>query len=93
MTTNTGGSAFPIIHPPVEGITCGGVECYGLTIRDYFAAKATEEDIKAHIYGPIARQIRSVGSMGEKREVDAPSVRSREEAKYAYADAMLKARG
>ena len=36
----TGGPAFPIIHPPVEGMTAGGVEYYGLTIRDYFAAKA-----------------------------------------------------
>jgi len=39
MTTNTGGPAFPVVHPPAEGITCGGVECYGLTIRDYFAAR------------------------------------------------------
>ena len=34
--------AFPIIHPPVEGITCGGVEHYGLSLRDYFAAKAMQ---------------------------------------------------
>lgn len=37
---DSGGPAFPIIHPPVEGITCGGVEHYGLSLRDYFAAKA-----------------------------------------------------
>ena len=34
--------AFPIIHPPVEGITAGGVEYYGLSMRDYFAAKAMQ---------------------------------------------------
>lgn len=37
---DNGGPAFPIIHPPVEGVTNGGVESYGLTLRDYFAAKA-----------------------------------------------------
>jgi hypothetical protein len=42
MTTNTGGPVFPIVHPPVEGFTFGGVESYGLTIRDYFAANAIE---------------------------------------------------
>ena len=36
--------AFPIIHPPVEGITCGGVEHYGLSLRDYFAAKAMQAE-------------------------------------------------
>ena len=39
--------AFPIIHPPVEGVTCGGVEYYGLSLRDYFAAKA----MQAHTVG------------------------------------------
>lgn len=37
---NNGGPAFPIVHPPVQGVTAGGVEFYGLSIRDYFAAKA-----------------------------------------------------
>ena len=42
MTKETGGPAFPIIHPPVEGVTNGGVESYGITLRDYFAAKAMQ---------------------------------------------------
>lgn len=37
---NNGGPAFPVVHPPVEGVTAGGVEFYGLSIRDYFAAHA-----------------------------------------------------
>lgn len=34
--------AFPIVHPPVEGITMGGVEYSGMTLRDYFAAKVMQ---------------------------------------------------
>lgn len=51
----------------------------GMDLRDYFAARALEQDIQEYlwervgVYGKIARC-------------------TREEAKYKYADAMMKAR-
>ena len=38
MTTNTGGPAFPT-HPVMGQISA---PCLGMTLRDYFAAKALE---------------------------------------------------
>ena len=70
MTTNTGGPAFPT-HPE------GALIHDGMTLRDYFAAKAMQgilasntehEHEDAHIFDAIA------------------------EASYKQADAMLKAR-
>ena len=70
MTTNTGGPAFPT-HPE------GALIHDGMTLRDYFAAKAmegiyasnTEQDHEdAHIFDAVA------------------------EAAYKQADAMLEAR-
>lgn len=38
MTTKTdGGAAFPVVHP--DGM---GVQYFGLSVRDYFAAKAMQ---------------------------------------------------
>jgi len=79
MTTNTGGPAFPIVHPPVEGFTFGGVESYGLTIRDYFAAKALQ-GFAAHLKGARAWS-------------NETSAEANARLAYEYADAMLKARG
>ena len=64
----------------------------GMDLRDYFAASASEEDIKDHKYGPDCLQIVQDLHTGSKREVVLPSVLTREQSKYAYADAMLKAR-
>jgi hypothetical protein len=66
----------------------------GMTMRDYFAAKATGYDIEPYIddwsetvdgfyYSPAANDF---------VPTKLPKKRSREEAKYLYADAMLKAR-
>lgn len=52
------------------------------TLRDYFAAKANEKDIEQH---------RTFEEQGDNWDVVVRH-RSREEAKYCYADAMLKAR-
>lgn len=49
---------------------------YGLSIREHFASLASEEDIAAH---------RSLGRQTTETA-------TREEAKFAYADAMIKAR-
>ena len=75
MTTNTGGPAFPI------AIDIGqGVECHtGMTLRDYFAAKA----MTTMFYPAIMESIRT------DEDLDCLKV-----AGFAYqmADAMLKAR-
>ena len=45
MTTNTGGSAFPFaiaVGGDAGIVTSDEMGVYGLTIRDYFAAKAIE---------------------------------------------------
>lgn len=63
----------------------------GMTLRDYFAAKASEEDIEAHINGSKTEHIVQ-GSDGVKRIVHKNTIYTREQAKYKYADAMLKAR-
>jgi hypothetical protein len=63
----------------------------GMTLRDYFAAKASEEDIKAHQEGGVKEQV--VDDLNGRKKIVYCNVRyTREQAKYRYADAMLKAR-
>ena len=75
MTTNTGGPAFP------SHGSMGEVAHEGMTLRDYFAAKAMQGLI-AH--EERAKQIGShnLGDFDERVAVAA----------YRYASAMLKAR-
>jgi hypothetical protein len=73
---NNGGPAFPqpdIYHG--DGQIEFGTP--GMTLRDWFASTALEEDIIAHIV-----------YYADSTEFS----RTREEARYYYADAMLKAR-
>ena len=66
-------------------------ETNGIALRDYFAAHATRDDIKPYMEGPRTTQL--VKDMnGYTYEVNAPIKRTIEQAKYLYADAMLKAR-
>lgn len=78
-----GGSAFPSYASDHRGAACNTTfePRGGITMRDYFAARATEEDIEEH------RGYR-VNTKSGSREY----VLTREQAKYAYADAMLRAR-
>ena len=62
-----------------------------MTLRDYFAARASEEDIEEHSNGPKTEHIVN-DSTGMKRIVHRNTIYTREQAKYRYADAMLKAR-
>ena len=86
---NTGGPAFPVLHW-ISGESTGAEE--GMTLHDYFAARATEQDIKSHEQadGPEAKGVDTLGNEWKR-----PSIiyYTREQAKYRYADAMLKARG
>jgi hypothetical protein len=63
-----------------------------MTLRDYFAAKATEEDIAAHIWKGHKEDFVMADGYGMKKVVKREAMWSREEAKYRYADAMLRAR-
>ena len=75
---NDGGPAFPVpMVPWQEGFI--NVECTGASLRDWFASHASESDIRRH----QSLIERSNGYMYQ------PSI---EECKYAYADAMIKAR-
>lgn len=77
-----GGPAFP--HGPLGDSMHGedGLVWHqypamaGMTLRDWFAGQATQEDIDEH----------RIGDFGEPLDI------SREEAKYRYADAMIAAR-
>jgi hypothetical protein len=78
--TNTGGPAFPC-----EGIvTSNGILCEGMTLRDYFAAKAMQAIYAAQV------EWESNGC-----PADAESLQVMEDVAgdaYAMADAMLRAR-
>ena len=68
--TNTGGPAFPPFHDP-------NTHTYGMTLRDYFAAKAMQ--------GMISANGDSNGYLEYEEETVAANA-------YKLADAMLKAR-
>ena len=64
----------------------------GMTLRDYFAAKASEEDINEHIFKGHKEDYAITDGYGRKAIIKREAMRTREEARYRYADAMLKAR-
>jgi hypothetical protein len=63
----------------------------GMTLRDYFAAKATEQDIKNYEQDE-GKEISGTDSLGHEWKRREIIYYTREQAKYRYADAMLKAR-
>jgi len=69
------GTAFPIVHPDGRG-----VQYFGLTMRDYFAAKAMQTLLNRDHIEYASR------NMGSEPMKDLPR------AAYAWADAMLAAR-
>ncbi len=80
--TNTGGPAFPTQVASYEG----------MTLRDYFAAHATEEDIcTAMDLVKKVEQVRDLDSGHKVIERGYPD-NTRQLARYIHADAMLKAR-
>ena len=73
---DNGGPAFP------WGDYCGQFAPHsGMTLRDWFATHATEADIEAHLGGTI-----------HPKTGNLYGCRTREAAKYAYADAMIRTR-
>ena len=77
---NDGGPAFPVSSvgtgDPRDGMTTGSP---GMTLRDWFASHASENDIRRH--QSIIERSNGYTYM--------PSI---EECKYAYASEMLRAR-
>jgi len=90
---STGGPAFPAFEVRTHD-TGDLVEnaSQGMTLRDYFAAKASEDDIAAHsLKGFTEKYAFDLGN--GKKELRIREARwTREQSKYRYADAMLKAR-
>ncbi|MEO0002457.1 MAG: hypothetical protein RLZZ22_149 [Pseudomonadota bacterium] len=74
---NNGGPAFPTESAHQSSSSTWHHE--GMTLRDYFAAKASEEDIAEYM----------PATMGEAR---LHPNRTRQWARYQHADAMLRAR-
>ena len=103
-TLPDGGPAFPFqaeivgpVHDPFTGkdVPRGRTEYHlfpGMTLRDYLAAHATTDDIASYLMTKPCEQVLTRPD-GRKEIVNMPKPRSREEAKYAYADAMIAAKG
>jgi hypothetical protein len=85
---NDGGPAFPIKDWPSEIDKKGYVKktrsYRGMTLRDYFAAKASSFEVGEIMSRQEHR--RPVGDMGSECTI------SYQEARYIHADEMLKAR-
>ncbi len=74
-----GGPAFPLCIPDFHGEKPHLQE--GMSLRDWFAGQASEEDIRAHL-----------GTQTHPYTGHTINLRSREKAKYDYADEMIAAR-
>ena len=88
--TNTGGPAFPVPAELCQDLTIE--QQRGMTLRDYFAAHATEEDICTAM-GLVKKveQVRDLGNGHKVIERGYPD-NTRQLARYIHADAMLKSR-
>jgi hypothetical protein len=79
MSKDTSGPAFPIKEP----LNC---DALGVSVRDYFAAHASDSDVKDQ--GEILRCI----LMAQPNGIGILPDNWRVTARYMHADAMLKAR-
>jgi hypothetical protein len=87
--TKTGGPAFPCEW---DYINSNREAANGMTLRDYFAAKASEDDINEHAWKGHTEDFVTTDGYGKKTVIKRQAMWTREQAKYRYADAMLKAR-
>lgn len=87
---DNGGPAFPA--PEAARWHFADPSAYlGMTLRDYFAAKASEEDIARMMkLVPEVKFVRTTG--GISRVCTELPTHARQIARYIHADAMLKAR-
>ncbi len=90
MTTQDGGPAFPFAHSSVDGSV---TTCDGMSLRDYAAIHAPASEIDGMIPQDRKECAAALGLSDYKEYVVAihyPMLLSR--ARYAWADAMLRAR-
>lgn len=87
---NTGGPAFPLVYDePPENVR----NVYqGMTLRDYFAAHASEEDIKHAMRFVQPVEAILSGPNGHKEVIQQHPTNARQVARYIVADQMLEAR-
>lgn len=85
----TGGPAFPCTE---ANYTDPHWSHEGMTLRDYFAANATEEDINAYMWKDHNEEYVYTKPDGTKETRVRRAFYTREESRYIYADRMLKAR-
>ena len=80
-TINNGGPAFPsgLVENANDEVDALHALHKGMTLRDYFAAKASEEDISEYLPETVG-------------EAKLHPNRTRQWARYKHADAMLRAR-
>lgn len=64
----------------------------GMTLRDYFAIRASEEDIQNHLLTGRVIDVVLQDGTGRKTIEQRPEYRTREQARYAFADSMMEAR-
>ena len=93
--TNTGGAAFPTARVNINGVDeQDGIQAFGagMTLRDYFAAHATEEDICTAM--SLVQKVEVVRDLGNGHKVIEQGYpeNTRQIARYIHADTMLKAR-
>ena len=80
----------PPAFPYLETGDCGQRE--GMTLRDYFAAKASEDDIK--YWQPMGVMVEKIRDSSNRKSIyHEAGMYTREQARYRFADAMLAARG
>jgi hypothetical protein len=90
----TGGPAFPSKKQVFRAgfSTSEYVPVDGMTLRDYFAAHATEEDIHSYMWKSYKEEYVYTKPDGTKEMRVRQACYTREESRYIYADRMLKAR-
>ena len=92
---NQAASAFPLMPP--QDTAAGVAPGYphpdaGMSLRDYFAVHASEEDIRKE--SRAVKEVLTVvtGGDGSKKTVMAAPANWRQACRHLHADAMLKAR-
>lgn len=86
-----GGPAFPLCVPRVPGVQEGG-HVFGMTLRDYFAAHATDTDIASmRDKVPMTERVLEYAFGSKRAELCLPE-NWRQIARWLHADAMLAER-
>lgn len=80
-------NAFPNVHDPKTGSMS-----HGMSLRDYFAAHASDQDIQKYLLTDQFVQTVKANSDGTKSFFEERVRRTNAEARYLFADEMMKAR-